>query len=129
MLKFKLLQIIMEMLFILGERDCTIQRRLQKLLEETPSPAIDPEMSEEMGQAAVKAAKAVDYTGAGTIEFIYDYHNRKFYFMEMNTRIQVEHPVTEMVTGVDLIKEQIHVASGKTFSLSQEEVEFQWLVD
>ncbi len=106
----------------LGERDCSIQRRLQKLLEESPSPVIDSELRAEMGNAAVKAAKAVDYTGAGTIEFIYDYRNRKFYFMEMNTRIQVEHPVTEMVTGTDLIKEQILVASGEKLSLSQEDV-------
>ncbi|WP_053367082.1 acetyl-CoA carboxylase biotin carboxylase subunit [Bacillus sp. FJAT-27245] len=114
----------------LGERDCSIQRRLQKLLEETPSPAIDSEMREEMGNAAVKAAKAVDYTGAGTVEFIYDYRDRKFYFMEMNTRIQVEHPVTEMVTGVDLIKEQIKVASGEKLSISQEEVTFTgWSIE
>ena len=108
----------------LGERDCSIQRRLQKLLEESPSPVIDGELRDEMGNAAVKAAKAVDYTGAGTIEFIYDYRNRKFYFMEMNTRIQVEHPVTEMVTGTDLIKEQIYVASGEKLSLTQEDVTF-----
>ncbi len=103
------------MLFTLGERDCTIQRRLQKLLEETPSPAIDPDMREIMGRAAVKAAQAVGYVNAGTVEFIYDYRDRKFYFMEMNTRIQVEHPITEMVTGVDLIKEQINIAGGKAF--------------
>lgn len=114
----------------LGERDCSIQRRLQKLLEESPSPALDGEIREEMGNAAVKAAKAVDYTGAGTVEFIYDYRNRKFYFMEMNTRIQVEHPVTEMVTGTDLIKEQIKVASGEKLTLSQKDVTFTgWAIE
>ncbi|PJN89856.1 acetyl-CoA carboxylase biotin carboxylase subunit [Bacillus sp. mrc49] len=114
----------------LGERDCSIQRRLQKLVEETPSPALDGETRAEMGQAAVTAALAVNYSGAGTVEFIYDYVNRKYYFMEMNTRIQVEHPVTEMVTGVDLIKEQIKVASGDKLSLSQEDVTFDgWSIE
>ncbi|VEF47838.1 acetyl-CoA carboxylase, biotin carboxylase [Bacillus freudenreichii] len=114
----------------LGERDCSIQRRLQKLLEETPSPAISEVMREKMGEAAVKAAEAVDYTGAGTVEFIFDHKNQEFYFMEMNTRIQVEHPVTEMVTGIDLIKEQIYVASGKALSVKQEEVEFSgWSIE
>ncbi|MFS0890181.1 acetyl-CoA carboxylase biotin carboxylase subunit [Peribacillus frigoritolerans] len=114
----------------LGERDCTVQRRLQKLVEETPSPALDGEIRAEMGQAAVTAALAVDYSGAGTVEFIYDYVNRKYYFMEMNTRIQVEHPVTEMVTGVDLIKEQIKVASGNKLSLSQEDVTYNgWSIE
>ncbi|WP_144460236.1 acetyl-CoA carboxylase biotin carboxylase subunit [Siminovitchia fortis] len=114
----------------LGERDCSIQRRLQKLLEETPSPALTPEMREKMGQAAVKAAEAVDYTGAGTVEFIFDHRNQEFYFMEMNTRIQVEHPVTEMVTGIDLIKEQIYIASGKELSVKQEEIEFNgWSIE
>lgn len=114
----------------LGERDCTIQRRMQKLLEETPSPALNEQTRAEMGEAAVKAAKAVDYTGAGTVEFIYDVHAGTYYFMEMNTRIQVEHPVTEMVTGVDLIKEQILVASGKELSIAQEDVTFNgWAIE
>ncbi|CAH2466271.1 MULTISPECIES: acetyl-CoA carboxylase biotin carboxylase subunit [Bacillus] len=114
----------------LGERDCTIQRRLQKLLEESPSPALDENIRKQMGDAAVKAAVAVDYTGAGTVEFIYEYKTKSFYFMEMNTRIQVEHPVTEMVTGMDLIKEQILVASGEKLSLQQEEVQFNgWAME
>ncbi|KMY54084.1 acetyl-CoA carboxylase [Bacillus sp. FJAT-27231] len=106
----------------LGERDCTIQRRMQKLVEETPSPAISAETRKKMGKAAVLAAKAVDYVGAGTVEFIYDHKEDTFYFMEMNTRIQVEHPVTEMVTGVDLIKEQIRAASGYSLQFKQEEI-------
>jgi acetyl-CoA carboxylase biotin carboxylase subunit len=114
----------------LGERDCSIQRRMQKLIEETPSPAINETIRKEMGQAAVNAAKAVDYTGAGTVEFIFDKVEQTFYFMEMNTRIQVEHPVTEMVTGVDLIKEQIRVASGEMLSLTQKDVVFDgWAME
>ncbi|MGM8213468.1 acetyl-CoA carboxylase biotin carboxylase subunit [Virgibacillus sp. W0430] len=114
----------------LGERDCTIQRRLQKLIEETPSPAISEEIRKKMGEASVKAAKAVNYVGAGTIEYIFDRSNNEFYFMEMNTRIQVEHPVTEMVTGIDLIKEQIKIANNEKLSITQEEVTFDgWAIE
>lgn len=109
----------------LGERDCSIQRRLQKLLEETPSPAISEAKRKEMGDAAVAAAKAVQYSGAGTVEFIFDHNTGGFYFMEMNTRIQVEHPVTEMVTGIDLIKQQILVAAGEKLAFNQKEISFK----
>ena len=98
----------------LGERECSIQRRHQKLIEEAPSPAVDKDLRKKMGEAAVKGAKAVNYIGVGTIEFLLD-KNKNFYFMEMNTRIQVEHPITEMVTGADLIKQQIRMHAGKKF--------------
>jgi len=105
----------------LGERDCSIQRRYQKLLEESPSSAIDSKMRKRMGELAVKACKNVNYQNAGTIEFLLDSHEN-FYFMEMNTRIQVEHPVTEAVTGLDLIKEQIRIAAGQRLNIHQEDI-------
>ena len=106
----------------LGERDCSIQRRHQKVLEESPSAAISEDLRKRMGETAVRAAKAVGYENAGTIEFLLD-KNKEFYFMEMNTRIQVEHPVTEAVTDMDLIKEQIRIAAGEPLSVKQEQVE------
>ena len=108
----------------LGERDCSIQRRHQKVLEESPCAAISQELRENMGAVAVRAAKAVGYENAGTIEFLLD-KNKNFYFMEMNTRIQVEHPVTEMVSGLDLIKEQILVAAGEPLSVTQDQVKLK----
>ena len=106
----------------LGERDCTIQRRHQKLLEESPSPALDEKKRQAMGMAAVNASKAVNYNSVGTVEFLLNEEDNDFYFMEMNTRIQVEHGVTEMVTGIDLIKEQILVAEGNELSFKQNDV-------
>ncbi|MDU2671019.1 MAG: acetyl-CoA carboxylase biotin carboxylase subunit [Clostridium sp.] len=105
----------------LGERDCSVQRRNQKLLEEAPSSILSDELRDKMGRAAVDAAKAVGYTNAGTIEFLVDKH-KNFYFMEMNTRIQVEHPVTEMVTSVDIVKEQLRIANGEELSITQEDI-------
>ncbi len=106
----------------LFERECSIQRRHQKVIEESPSPSVPPEVRAKLGDVSVRAAKAISYVGAGTFEFIFDNVTKDFFFMEMNTRLQVEHPVTEMVTGIDLVHEQINVAAGKPLSFKQEDV-------
>nr|BFD61270.1 acetyl-CoA carboxylase biotin carboxylase subunit [Bdellovibrio sp. CKG001]BFD64734.1 acetyl-CoA carboxylase biotin carboxylase subunit [Bdellovibrio sp. HM001] len=106
----------------LFERECSVQRRHQKIIEECPSPSVPHEVRLRMGEAAVRAAKQINYVGAGTIEFIFDNATKEFYFMEMNTRLQVEHPITEIVTGYDLVKEQIYVAAGKPLSFKQEDI-------
>ena len=105
----------------LGERECSLQRRHQKLIEESPSPAVDPELRERMGRSAIDLCRAAEYINAGTVEFLLDAEG-DYYFMEVNSRIQVEHPVTEAVTGIDLIKEQIRIAAGENLSLEQDDV-------
>ena len=108
----------------LGERDCTIQRKHQKVIEETPSTIVDDKLRNEMGNAAIKVAKVAGYTSCGTVEFLVD-KDKNFYFMEMNTRIQVEHPITEMRTGIDIVKEQIKIAAGEELKFKQQEIEFK----
>ena len=107
----------------LGERDCSLQRNNQKVLEESPSVAIGKTIRDQIGSAAVRAAESVGYENAGTIEFLYDEGKGEFYFMEMNTRVQVEHPVTEFVTGMDIVKEQIKIAAGQELSVRQEDIQ------
>ncbi len=106
----------------LFERECSIQRRHQKIIEESPSPSVSPEVRQKLGEVAVRAAQSINYIGAGTMEFIFDNTTKEFFFMEMNTRLQVEHPITELVTGIDLVQEQIQVAAGKPLSFKQEDV-------
>ncbi|WP_258359216.1 acetyl-CoA carboxylase biotin carboxylase subunit [Moorella sulfitireducens (nom. illeg.)] len=123
-IEFQILGDIEGNIIHLGERDCSLQRRNQKILEEAPSVALTPELRREMGEVALKAARAVGYYSTGTVEFLLDKYGR-YYFIEMNTRIQVEHPVTEAVTGIDLVQEQIRIAAGEPLSIRQEEVQIR----
>ena len=111
------------------ERECSLQRRRQKVWEEAPSPSLTPAIREKLCSSAVALAKAVNYRGAGTIEYLYDDRSHEFYFLEMNTRIQVEHPVTEMVTGIDLVREMIRIAGGERLRFRQDQVRDQWPLD
>lgn len=128
-IEFQVLGDIRGRIIHLGERECSLQRRNQKLVEESPSVALTPRLRKKMGEMAVRAARSVSYTGAGTVEFLLD-KDQNFYFLEMNTRIQVEHPVTEMVTGIDLIKEQIRLAAGEPLGYNQEEIRVRgWSIE
>ena len=127
-LEFQILADVKGKTIYVSDRECSIQRRHQKLIEESPSPVMTPELREEMGSIAVRAARAIDYKSAGTVEFMYS--RGDYYFMEMNTRLQVEHPITEMVTGVDLAKEQIKIAANEDLAYSQEEIEMRgWAIE
>lgn len=127
-LEFQILADVKGKTIYVSDRECSIQRRHQKLIEESPSPVMTPELREEMGSIAVRAARAIDYRSAGTVEFMYS--RGDYYFMEMNTRLQVEHPITEMVTGVDLAKEQIKIAANEDLAYSQEEIEMRgWAIE
>ena len=110
----------------LGERECSIQRRHQKIIEESPSPGIDSSLREQLGDAAVSLAKKINYQSAGTVEFLFDDTTGKFWFLEMNTRLQVEHPVTEEVTGIDIVEQQLLIAANQELIIAQQDVSWEW---